>query len=182
MKKSNVDKAMCNCTLVFLSKNDVQFFLQFSLYFREKIFWWDRKENTQVNIQEERKTKKNEAQQRRQAHVQLHMGLSTHVGLSMLLCLHMGIFVQKKMSNFSLQFSLHFRKKSFQWAQEENTWVPPFIFLSPHSTKHTPKKFSFYFLFIVFHSPYFTSKQTHPKRNKESSLQKVLNPKLEEIY
>ena len=137
MKKSNVDKAMCNCTLVFLSKNDVQFFLQFSLYFREKIFWWDRKENTQVNIQEERKTKKNEAQQRRQAHVQLHMGLSTHMGLSMLLCLHMGIFVQKK--------DVQFFSSIFSPFQEENFLVGP-------RRKHLGS--TIYFLFSLLNQTY----------------------------
>ena len=37
---------------------------------------------------------------------------------------------------FSLQFSLHFREKTFWWAWEENTQAPPFIFLPPHLTKH----------------------------------------------
>ena len=46
---------------------------------------------------------------------------------------------------FSLQFFLHFKKKAFWCAQEENTWTPPFIFLPPYPTKHTLKKFSFPF-------------------------------------
>ena len=45
--------------------------------------------------------------------------------------------------------------------QRENTYIPPFIFLSPHPTKHTPKSFHSYFLSKIFHLPYFTSKQTH---------------------
>ena len=34
-------------------------------------------------------------------------------------------------------------KLSSLWG--ENTWTPPCIFLPPHPTKHTPKKFSFSF-------------------------------------
>ena len=52
----------------FCPKMMSNFFLQFSLHFGEKIFWQDWRENTQVNVQEERKRKKkNEAEQRRQA-------------------------------------------------------------------------------------------------------------------
>ena len=43
---------------------------------------------------------------------------------------------------FSLQFSSHFWEKTFWWTQRENTRTLPFIFLSPHPTKHTLKKFS----------------------------------------
>ena len=36
-------------------------------------------------------------------------------------------------------------ERTFWWAQRENTSAPLFIFLPPHPTKHTPKKFSFPF-------------------------------------
>ena len=45
----------------------------------------------------------------------------------------------------SLQFSLHFREKTFWQVQRENTQTPLFIFLSLHPTKHTPKKIFFLF-------------------------------------
>ena len=52
-----------------------------------------------------------------------------------------GIFVNKK--NHSTQFSLHLEEKTFWWIRRENTCNPQFIFLSPHLTKHTSKKFYF---------------------------------------
>ena len=51
-------------------------------------------------------------------------------------------------------------ERTFSWIQGENILFSPFIFLPLHSTKHTPKSFRSYFLFKVFHPPYFTSKQT----------------------
>ena len=74
-----------------------------------------------------------------------------------------GHFCSNVMPNFSLQFSLHFGEKTFWWVKRENIWTSPFIFLPLHPTKHTLKSFHFHFLSKVFHLPYFTSKQTHPK-------------------
>ena len=93
------------------------------------------------------KKKKNEEEQRGQAYVQLHMG----------------IFVQKWCPIFFLEFSLYFGEKSFWWVRGENTWISLLIFLPPHLTKHTSKSFPSHFLSKIFHPPYFTSKQTHPK-------------------
>ena len=73
-----------------------------------------------------------------------------------------------KMSNFSLQFSLHFWEKIFAWG--ENIQVQPFIFLPLHLTKHTPKSFHFYFLSKVFHPSYFTSKQTHRELRADDKI------------
>ena len=56
---------------------------------------------------------------------------------------------------FFFQFSLQFGQKTFWWTQGKNTWALPFIFLPIHQTKHTPKSFISYFLFKVFHLPYF---------------------------
>ena len=56
---------------------------------------------------------------------------------------------------FSLQFSLHFGEKTFKWARGGNTQTPPFIFLPPHPTKYTPKKFSFPFSLQSFPSILF---------------------------
>ena len=56
---------------------------------------------------------------------------------------------------FFFQFSLQFGQKTFWWTQGENTWALPFIFLPIHPTKYTPKSFISYFLFKVFHLPYF---------------------------
>ena len=64
---------------------------------------------------------------------------------------------------FSFQFSLQFGKKTFWLVRGENTWAPPFIFLSLYPTKHIPKSFPPHFLSKVFYPPYFTFKQTDPK-------------------
>ena len=53
------------------------------------------------------------------------------------------------------QFSLYFGEKIFWWAQGENTWAPPFIFLPSYPTKHTPKRFSFLFSLQNFPSTLF---------------------------
>ena len=55
---------------------------------------------------------------------------------------------------FSLQFSLHFEKKTFWQARGENTRTPLFIFLPSHTTKHTPKK--------IFLSIFFPKFSIHP--------------------
>ena len=64
-------------------------------------------------------------------------------------------FSSIKQPIFSLQFSPHFREKTFWWARRENTLGPPFIFLSLHPTKHTPKKFFFPFSLQNFLSTLF---------------------------
>ena len=54
-----------------------------------------------------------------------------------------GVFLELISWASSSQFSPHFGEKAFWWARGENTWTPPFIFLPPHPTKHTQKKFQF---------------------------------------
>ena len=44
-KKKKDELPICNCTWAFLSIEQSIFFLQFSLYFREKTFWWARRKN-----------------------------------------------------------------------------------------------------------------------------------------
>ena len=53
---------------------------------------------------------------------------------------------------FFIQFFLHFRKKTFCWAQRENIQTLSFIFLLLHLTKHTSKKF--FFLFSLQNFPF----------------------------
>ena len=67
---------------------------------------------------------------------------------------------------FSLQFSLHFWEKTFSWAHGENTWAPPFIFLPPHPTKYTPKKFSFPFSLKSFSSILFHLQTNTPLEDR----------------
>ena len=94
MKKSNGDKAMCNCTLAFLSKNDVQFFPSiFSPFWGENFLVELERKHLGQRPGGKKKKKKNEAEQRRQAD-----------------------FCPKMISNFSLQVSLHFGEKTFWWA------------------------------------------------------------------
>ena len=65
-------------------------------------------------------------------------------------------------SSFSLLVFSQFWGENFLVGTGRKHMGPPFIFLSPHSTKHTLKKFLFLFFFSkVFYSPCFTSKQTH---------------------
>ena len=73
----------------------------------------------------------------------------------MSLCTCTWAFSSIKQPIFSLQFSPHFREKTFWWARRENTLGPPFIFLSLHPTKHTPKKFFFPFSLQNFLSTLF---------------------------
>ena len=56
---------------------------------------------------------------------------------------------------FPSQFSPHFGERTFWWAQGENTWALPFIFLHLHLTKHTQKKFFFPFSLQGFPSTLF---------------------------
>ena len=63
--------------------------------------------------------------------------------------------------SFSI-FSPIWREK-FLVSQGKKHLGPPFIFLSSHPTKYITKSFPSYFLFKIFHPPYFTSKQTYPK-------------------
>ena len=117
-----------------------------------------KKEGRRGNVQEERKRKrkkKNEEEQRG--------------------------FCPKMMSNFSPKFFLHFGERTFWWARRDNIWVPPFIFLPPHPTKHTPKSFHSHFLSKIFHLSYFTSKQTHPK-SWHLELPRVSTNPLEENF
>ena len=61
---------------------------------------------------------------------------------------------------FFLQFSLNFWEKTFWWARVKNIQTPLFIFLSPHSTKHTSKKFSFSFSLQSIHPISLPNKHT----------------------
>ena len=54
-------------------------------------------------------------------------------------------------------------RENFLVSQGKKHLGPPFIFLSSHPTKYITKSFPSYFLFKIFHPPYFTSKQTYPK-------------------
>ena len=63
---------------------------------------------------------------------------------------------------FSFQFSPHFGEKTFWWVRGENTEALQFIFFSPTQPNTLQKSLNSYFLFKVFHPPYFTSKQKHP--------------------
>ena len=45
--------------------------------------------------------------------------------------------------------------RTFWWVRGENTYVLPFIFFPPHTTKHTSKKFLFPFFLQSFPSTLF---------------------------
>ena len=122
------------------------FSLQFSLHFGEKIFWLDKGENTQVNIQEERKTKKMK---------------QTNVDNCTWVCLRCSTCTWEFLSNkrcpiFLFNFLSILERKLFSRLRKKTPGFHhlfSFLLTQPNILQ---KKFSFHFLFIVFHSPYFT--------------------------
>ena len=75
------------------------------------------------------------------------------------MCIWAFLSIKKKL--IPTQFSLHFGEKTFWWAWGENIWVPPFTFLLPYLTKHTPKKFSSLF----FSSKFFIHPISPPNKH-----------------
>ena len=60
----------------------------------------------------------------------------------------------KMMSNFSLQFSLYFRKKTFWWAEKKTRRSYHLFFFLPTQPNTLQKSFPSNFLFKIFHPPY----------------------------
>ena len=74
----------------------------------------------------------------------------------------MSIFVNQEKKFFPIQFSLP--KRNHFGGSGEKTLGPHYLFsFLPTQSNTFQKKISSYFLSKVFHPPYFTFKQTHPK-------------------
>ena len=82
-------------------------------------------------------------------------------------CTYTWAFLSIKQSIFFLQFSLHFREKTFWWARRENIWTLLSIFLPPYPTKYTPKKFSFPFSLKSFASTLFHLQTNIPYQSNQ---------------
>ena len=78
---------------------------------------------------------------------------------------------------FSFQFSLHFGK-NFLVGSERTPGSYHLFFFLPTQSNTLQKKISSHFLSKVFQLPYFTSKQTHPKRG---SWQNFTNGDLKDV-
>ena len=68
--------------------------------------------------------------------------------------------------------------RTFWWAQKEHLDLTIYFSSFPPNQTHFKKKFSSHFLSKVFQLPYFTSKQTHPKRG---SWQNFTNGDLKDV-
>ena len=73
----------------------------------------------------------------------------------------------------SFNFSFHFEEKTFRWAWRENTWALLSIFLPPHPTKHTPKKFFFPFSLKSFSSTLFHLQTNTPYESNQIEEKKT---------
>ena len=67
----------------------------------------------------------------------------------------------------SFNFSFHFEEKTFRLAWRENIWALLSIFLPPHPTKHTSKKFFFPFSLKSFSSTLFHLQTNTPYESNQ---------------
>ena len=80
------------------------------------------------------------------------------------MCNRTWAFPSKNDAQFFPSVFFSFWKENFLVGLKRKHRGPTIYFpSSPPNPTHSKKKFPFYFLFKVFHPPYFTFKQTYPK-------------------
>ena len=114
--------------------------------------------NKNKKIKKERKREKKKKEQRNgQAHVQVHMS----------------IFVIYLSNSSHSIFSPFWRENILVGSERKHLSPTNFFSLPSLQPNIHQKSFYSYFLFKIFHPPYFTSKQIHPKSSKKKKRNSI---------